>query len=172
MFKKSYLSNLINKLLQPIKLNQKLIIGRKDKGDFPDLELKNIDLKIDTGAYTSAIHCHKIETKEINGKQILIYTLLDPSHRKYGNKEFSTDKFQEKRIKSSFGTSEKRFIINTTIRLFGKKFPIELSLSERGEMKFPILIGRRFLMGNFIVDPSKYDLSYKRKLLISKKKQT
>lgn len=152
-------------------MGNEIVIGRKDKGDFPGLELKNIDLKIDTGAYTSAIHCHKIGIKEIDGKRILSYTLLDPTHKKYGNKEFSTDKFQEKRVKSSFGASEKRFVIETTIRLFGKIYPITLSLSERGEMKFPILIGRRFLMGNFIVNPSKYDLSYKRKLLLRKNKE-
>jgi hypothetical protein len=148
-----------------------ILIGRKDKGDFPDLELKNIDLKVDTGAYTSAIHCHKIKIKEQDGKQILSFTLLDPSHDQYNNKEFSTDSFIEKRIKNSFGSSEKRFVIKTSIRLFSKRYAIELSLSERGEMRFPILIGRKFLMGKFIVNPSKYDLSYKKKLLHIKNKK-
>jgi len=88
--------------------------------------------------------------------------LLDPSHSQYDNKEISTDEFSEKRIKNSFGSSEKRFVIETDIWIFGKKYPIELSLSAREKMKFPILIGRRFLMGKFIVDPSKYDLSHKK----------
>jgi len=150
-------------------LRKKIIIGRKDIADFPDLKLKDISLKVDTGAYTSAIHCHKIETKEIDGTQILSFVLLDPSHPNYENKEFSTDSFREKRIKNSFGSSEKRFVIKTNIRLFGKKYSIELSLSERGEMRFPILIGRKFLMRKFVVDPSKYDLSYKQKLQTQKK---
>jgi len=150
---------------------QKIIIGRKDKANFPELGQKMLDIKMDTGAYTSAIHCHKIELKKIKGKEVLFFTVLDPSHPKYQGREFSTEKYSEKRIKSSFGTSEKRFIIETDIFLFGKKYDIELSLSERREMKFPILIGRRFLMGKFIVDSSKYDLSYKRrqKLLANKK---
>lgn len=151
-------------------MRKKIVVGRKDKGDFPDLELKNIDLKIDTGAYTSAIHCDQIEIKKVEGKRILRFTLLDPTHKKYDNKEFSTDNFTEKRIKNSFGISEKRFIIGTTIRVFGRKYPIELSLSARGNMRFPILIGRKFLMGKFIVNPSKYDLSYKQKLLNIKMK--
>lgn len=146
----------------------KTTIGRKDKVDFPELKLRNIDIKIDTGAYTSAIHCHKIKTKEIDGKQVLTFTLLDPSHSQYNNKEFSTENFKEKRIKSSFGSSEKRFIIKTNIRLIGKLYAIELSLSERGEMRFPVLIGRKFLMGKFIVDASKYDVSHKLKLLAKK----
>lgn len=146
-------------------MKKKIIIGRKDKAYFPDLGLKGLDIKMDTGAYTSAIHCHHIELKEKDGKEILIFKLLDPSHPKYSDQELSVTRFEEKRIKSSFGVSEKRFVIQTNIMLFGKKYPIQLSLSKRGEMKFPILIGRRFLMGKFIVDPSKYDLSEKKRKL-------
>ena len=156
--------NLDNQLTKSINLRKKLVIGRKDIGDLPDLGIKNIDIKIDTGAYSSAIHCHKIETREIDGVLTLIFTLLDPSHKQYIGKEISTDNFKEKRVKSSFGSSEKRFVIKTNIRLFGKRYAITCSLSERGEMRFPILIGRKFLMGKFIVDPSKYDISHKLKI--------
>ena len=145
-------------------MKKKIILGRKDKANFPKLGLKDVDIKIDTGAYTASIHCHKIETRKIEDRDVLIFSLLDPSHSQYGDKEFSTENFNEKLIKNSFGSTEKRFVIETDIRLFGRKFDIELSLSERGEMKFPILIGRRFLMGKFIVDPSKYDLSYKQRI--------
>ena len=145
-------------------MENKIVIGRKDKASFPEFGLKGLDIKMDTGAYTSAIHCHKIQVKEKDGHGVLVFTLLDPSHPKYNNQEYTTENFHSKRVKSSFGRSEKRFVIETNILIFGKVFPIELSLSERGEMKFPILIGRRFLMGKFIVDPSKYNLSHKRKI--------
>lgn len=141
---------------------KKKIIGRKDKASFPELDLKDVNIKMDTGAYTSAIHCRKISTKNKGGREVLVFTLLDPSHSQYNEREFSTDKFFKKRIKNSFGGSEKRFVIETVIRIFDKKYPIELSLSERGAMRFPILIGRRFLMKKFMVDPAKYDLSYKK----------
>ena len=144
-------------------MKKKITIGRKDKADFPELGLKGLDIKMDTGAYTSAIHCHKIEKKKKEGKEVLVFTLLDPSHPQYQHQEFTTEKYSETRIKNSFGSSEKRFVIETGIILFEQKYTIKLSLSERGEMKFPILIGRKFLMGKFIVDPSEYDLSYKRK---------
>jgi hypothetical protein len=144
-------------------LRKKNIIGRKDKGDFPEFHLEDISIKIDTGAYTSAIHCHKFRISEKDGKQILSFTLLDPSHEQYNNKEFSVDSFKEKLVKNSFGTSEKRYVIKTQMLLFDRLYPIELSLSERGEMRFPILIGRKFLMGKFLVNPSKYDLSFEKK---------
>lgn len=145
-------------------MKKKITIGRKDKVNLPKLGLRDIDIKMDTGAYTSAIHCRKIEIVKKGKKEVLVFTLLDPTHQQYNNREFTAEDFSEKRIKNSFGHSEKRFVIQTSIMLFGKKHMIELSLSERGEMKFPILIGRRFLMGKFIVDPSKYDLSYKRRM--------
>ena len=145
-------------------MREKKIIGRKDIADFPDLNLKNINIKVDTGAYTSAIHCRQIEVEQVEGKNILHYTLLDPTHKQYDNKTFSTESFKEKRVKNSFGGSEKRFVIVTTIRIFKKRYKIELSLSERGEMRFPVLIGRKFLMGKFIVNPSEYDISHKQKL--------
>jgi len=148
----------------------KITIGRKDKVNFPDLGLVNIPVKMDTGAYTSAIHCREIKVQTFEGKKVLYFTLLDSTHHQYNRKEFSTIKFGEKQIKNSFGSSEKRFVIETKIKLFGKKLPIELSLSERGVMRFPVLIGRRFLMGQFVVDSSKYDLSYKRKQKLKLKK--
>lgn len=144
-------------------MKSKLIIGRKDKADFPELKIKNIDIKIDTGAYTSSIHCHHIEERVVDNKKVIKFELLDPSYSQYKKKEFITESYSEKRIKNSFGNTEKRFIIKTSIKLFDTDFPIELSLSERGEMKYPVLIGRKLLVGKFIVDPSKYNLSYKMK---------
>ena len=142
----------------------KLTIGRVDKADFPELHLTEIDIKVDTGAYTSAIHCNQIEEEEgENGDKYIKFTLLDPSHSHYNEKEFIVKKYKKKKVKSSFGTSEQRFVISTEIQLFNETFPIELTLSERGEMKYPVLLGRKLLARKFIVDPSKRNLSFKSK---------
>ncbi|PKQ63870.1 peptidase [Labilibaculum filiforme] len=141
----------------------KIIIGKIDRADFPDLHLTDIDLKVDTGAYTSSIHCHQIKELQVGTEKHLKFTLLDPSHPDYNEKEFTVKKFKRKRVKNSFGKSETRFVIETIIILFNKEFPIELSLSERSEMKYPILIGRKLLNGKFIVDTSKRNISFKLK---------
>ena len=70
-------------------MKKKLTIGRKDKIDFPEFNLQDIDIKMDTGAYTSSIHCHKIGTKEKDGKEVVVFTLLDPSHPQYDNKDIA-----------------------------------------------------------------------------------
>lgn len=142
-------------------MKEKKIIGRKDIADLPKLELKQIAIKIDTGAYTSSIHCHQIEEIKKNGKNAIKFNLLDPKHENFNNKTFVIENYKKKRIKSSNGTTEERFIIYSEIKLFNELFPIELSLSERGKMKYPVLIGRKLLKRQFIVDVAKVNLSFK-----------
>ncbi len=143
---------------------KKLTIGRNDFANFEEFGLQDVAIKVDTGAYTSAIHCHDITVARVDGVEVLKFRLLDPSHPQYNDKELSTRNFKQKSIRSSTGVAEKRYIIQTTIQLFAKTFPIQLSLSERGEMRFPVLLGRRFLKGKFLVDPAKYNLSLKAKI--------
>ncbi len=142
---------------------KKKTIGRKDILDFPRLKLENIDVKIDTGAYSSSIHCRDIKLGKRNDKEIISFILLDPSHEKYHGKRFTSSTFKEKLVKSSNGISEKRYVITSDVLIFGEKYKVELSLTERGEMRFPILIGRKLLMGKFLVDTAKTDLSFKNK---------
>ncbi|MBN2807380.1 MAG: ATP-dependent zinc protease [Prolixibacteraceae bacterium] len=141
-------------------MREKLIIGRKDLANFPELELENIAVKIDTGAFTSSIHCDKIEEIEHEGESAIRFQLLDPTHEWYNGKTFVFKKYKLKKIKSSSGHSELRYIIRTKIELFRKIYPVELSLSERGDMKYPVLLGRKLLRKRFLIDPSKQNLSY------------
>ncbi|MGK0413762.1 MAG: hypothetical protein ACJA1B_001970 [Polaribacter sp.] len=139
----------------------KITIGREDKADFPEFFLEDIDLKIDSGAYTSSIHCSNIKEIEVDGKKLLKFTLLDPEHVLYNNKEFISEDYTSKLVKSSNGISEMRFRIHTKIIIFNENFHIYLTLSERKDMKFPILLGRKFLNKKFIIDTVKKNLSYK-----------
>lgn len=142
---------------------QKILIGRKDYADFPDLELTEIKTKIDTGAYTSSINCHWAKEKVIDGKEILVCVFLDLQHPKYTGKEHYFFSYKKKIIKSSNGISEARFLIRTRIQLFDKSFPIDLSLTNRSLMKYDVLIGRKFLNKKFLVDTSVSNLSHKLK---------
>lgn len=141
---------------------KKYIIGRSDVADFPELHLKNISVKVDTGAFTSSIHCHHIRVEKINHKSVLKFNLLDPEHEQYHEKKFQVIDFNQKIVKNSFGECEERYIISTNILLFNEVFPIDLSLTNRGTMKFPVLLGRR-LLERFLVDVSKQNISYKLK---------
>jgi hypothetical protein len=137
------------------------VIGRRDRIDFPEFKLFNIDVKIDTGAFTSSLHCHEIEIENIKGTNFLKFKLLDPEHDEYKDKYIYTSDFDDTVVKSSNGIEEHRYTIFTSIKLYNKKYKnVEFSLTDRGQMKYPILIGRKFLKNKFIVDVSEKNLSY------------
>jgi hypothetical protein len=136
------------------------IIGRKDKIELPEFNLKDIDAKIDTGAYGSALHCHKVEIIQKDNQQMLSFQLLDPTHPEYENKIYTTHSYTDKIVKSSTGISEHRFVIHTPMILFGAIFMMEFSLSNRKEMRHPVLLGRKFLRKRFLVDVRKKNLSH------------
>ena len=131
------------------------IIGRAELIDFPEWGLYEISAKIDTGAYTSSLHCHHIERILKENNEYVRFNLLDPSHETYNEKLFELPIYKSKTVKSSNGVSEERFIVKTTLTLLGKTLDAELSLTDRSEMKYPVLIGRKLIKGNFIVDVSK-----------------
>lgn len=135
------------------------IIGRLESIDFPQWNLYDIDAKIDTGAYTSSLHCHHIEPFEENGELYVRFNLLDPSHETYNEKLFKLPVHQTKLVKSSNGSTEERIIVKTRVRLFDKIFNAELSLTDRSEMKYPVLIGRKLIKNRFLVDTSQKYLS-------------
>ncbi|HYF02312.1 MAG TPA: RimK/LysX family protein [Patescibacteria group bacterium] len=142
----------------------KITIGRKDKVDFPELDLMEIDAKIDTGAYTGALHCRDIRVYDEEGHEMVYFTLMDQLDPLYDGCRFSLPVASRRVIRNSFGRAEERIIIATTIVLFEKTMPIELSLSDRSEMKYPVLLGRKLLMEGFVVDVSKTNLSFKKKV--------
>ena len=133
----------------------KILIGKCEFISFPKLKIKNIEAKIDTGAYTTALHCHDIIEKIIDGKKVLSFKLLDPKHEYYSNKEFFFENYELATIKNSFGESETRYVIKTQIKLGKKVILAKVSLTNRGNMRYPVLLGRRILKRRFIVDVSK-----------------
>ncbi len=143
---------------------RKRVIGRMDRVDLPQFELEDLPCRVDTGAASSALHCHKVKLIEREGIEMISFHLLDPSHPDYGYQEFRTMDFKERTIKNSFGNSESRFIVKTQVQLFGRRFKTEFSLSDRGKMTYPVLLGRRALYNRFIVDVAEKDLSYKEKM--------
>lgn len=138
-------------------------IGRKDKIDLPEFQLLDINAKVDTGAYGCALHCHEIGLIQKDGKEVLAFTVLDPEHPEYEGKVFYSENFSNKLVKNSNGASQNRYTIMTEVILFNKKEIAEFSLTDRSEMKYPILLGRKFIANRFLVDVTKKDLSFNQK---------
>lgn len=141
-----------------------IVIGRTDRIDLPLLGLDDIAAKVDTGAYGSALHCHKIKVvRKKNGTHVLTYQVLDPGHPEYEDKTFRTRTFDDTVVRNSGGQTEHRYTIKTDLIIFGRKRKIEFSLTDRKQMKHPVLLGREFLYKRFMVDVTKKDLSFNSK---------
>jgi hypothetical protein len=135
------------------------ILGRSDRVDLPGLGLVNIHAKVDTGAYTCCLHCSKAEV--VNGH--LEFVLLDEEHPEFTGMKFVFRKFDQREIKNSFGEAELRYVIKTTIKIFDRKIKAEFSLSNRGNLRFPVLLGRKILRNRFLIDVTKKDLYFESK---------
>ena len=144
----------------------KKTIGRVDKIDLPEFGLENLECKIDTGADTSSIHCTRIRIVEKDGEEFLKFRVLDKKHPLYSRETHTVNYFSEKVVKSSSGHAESRFVIKTKAIVFGREYPITFTLSDREKMKYPVLLGKRFLKNRFIVDVSLRDVSYNAKTSI------
>lgn len=139
----------------------KRVIGRRERISLPKWGLSNVTAKVDTGAYTSSIHCQDIQEIEEQGKKVLVFQLLDPSHKSFREREIKTDSYTQKKVKNSFGQAEIRYKVSTEVLMFGEIFQAEFTLTDRSKMKNPILLGRKLLQGRFIVDVEEVNLSKK-----------
>jgi len=135
------------------------IVGCEEKIDIISLEVYDLDVKIDTGADGNSIHCDhlKIENNEVS------FRLLDKAHKNFNNKHFTFPIHEIKNIKSSNGEVQLRPVIKLDVEFFGRKSKMEVSLTDRSNMKYPMLMGKSFLKHKYLVDVSKKLLSVRDK---------
>ncbi len=136
-----------------------ILIGRSDRVDLPKLGLFNIHAKVDTGAWNCCLHCSRAEV--VNGK--LEFILLDEEHPEFTGNPFVVSKYDRREIRNSFGEVELRYVIKTSIVIFDRRIRAEFSLSNRGNLRFPVLLGRKILRDRFLVDVTKKDLYFQSK---------
>jgi len=126
------------------------VIGYIERVDLPGLELFALDAKIDTGADSCSMHCDDIEVEGEN----VIFTLHDEVHPAYHGKRLTLPIFKIKNVKSSNGSIEERVFVKSMLKLGCKTYEAEISLTNRENMKYPMLIGRRFLSHHYLIDVS------------------
>jgi len=124
-------------------------LGTFEPVSFPDFAvIGKITAKIDTGAYSGALHCTMIRLEETPKGKVLHFSPFD-----HPDTEISVSNFTLENVRSSNGKNQSRYFVNTNIKIQGAIYPIILSLADRSEMKWPVLIGRKFLRkNNFLVD--------------------
>ncbi len=121
----------------------KAVIGRREMVELPEMHL-TLCAKADTGARTSALHAEDIESFEEDGHLWVSFTTRSggpdtPPH------VFRMHLHDRRKVRSSNGQEEWRYVIRTQLHLGELAFPVELTLTDRRNMRHPMLLGRRAL---------------------------
>ena len=130
---------------------EKKVVGWKEQVALPDLKIKSVIAKIDTGANLATIDADDI--KFVTRKDVK-YVKFTVKKRNNTVRKTSAPLAGFKRIRSSNGDVERRPYIKTDILMDGITKNIELTLTDRGPMDYTMLIGRKALGRRWIVNPS------------------
>jgi hypothetical protein len=141
-----------SRLLSMKQSKPKICIGRRELAELPLLNTGWIEVKIDTGAYTCALHCSDIKTHKTQQGDFVEFRLFDATHPSFEQKWHRLPIAKHKIIRSSNGETDHRIIIRTVIRLAGLEFVTDFSLTDRSAMRYPVLLGRKALKRRFLVD--------------------
>lgn len=144
-------------------------IGWREWVALPELGINHLKCKIDTGARTSALHAFYLETFEMNGIQRVRFGIHPRQKNVEKVVECVADVIDERMVTDSGGHKELRLVIRTTIVLGSHIFPAELTLTNRDNMRFRMLLGRTATAGRFVVDPGASYLFGRKKLKRSQK---
>ncbi|MFP4003640.1 MAG: ATP-dependent zinc protease, partial [Alphaproteobacteria bacterium] len=131
------------------------VVGWREWAALPDLHVPEIKVKIDTGAKTSAVHAYDISPFQKDGKPFVGFYLHPIQEQERPEIWCEAPVVDERLITSSNGEQESRFIIETTLTVGDDSWVIELSLANRDEMGFRMLLGRQAMRGRLIVDPER-----------------
>jgi hypothetical protein len=129
---------------------EKILIGRKERIAFPDLKKRNIVARVDSGALSTSVHCDKIWIERLKGEKVLCCHFL-----KRSKKVTRFKKYKMRKIKSSNGTLQTRYVVGLKIELAGVSKRTDVSLTDRSMMNYSVLLGRRFLRNGFLIDVAK-----------------
>ncbi|MEZ5448308.1 MAG: ATP-dependent zinc protease [Thiolinea sp.] len=133
----------------------KLTIGWREWINFPELQLQSIKAKIDTGARTSALHAFNIERFR-RQHQDWVRFCTQPLQYSPEPVQICETRLKDVRyVTNSGGHRERRCVIETLIELGGQRWPVELTLTNRRNMKFRMLLGRHAMRSRILVDPAR-----------------
>ena len=130
---------------------QKRVVGWKEHAALPDLKVKDVIAKMDTGANLASIDASEIKYSTRGGVKHVNFKVMK---RNNTVRKTTAPLAGFKRIKSSNGDVERRPYIKTTLLVDGISKKIELTLTDRGPMDYTMLIGRKALGRRWVVNPS------------------
>ncbi len=138
------------------------IIGWREYCSLPLLNTDKIKVKVDSGAKTSSLHAFDLKIYSRLGKDFVKFNVHTESNKKEISIPCKAKVLEYRNIKSSNGQVERRPVIETTINLLGETWTIELTLTNRDEMGFKMLLGREAIKNRFLINVAKSFYSNKK----------
>jgi len=135
-------------------VNNKFVIGSIEICDLPDIGIEQLEVRVDTGAKTSSLHVDHIEKLTKSGRPWIRFDIHPDAHNVEKTISCEAALHDIRRIKSSNGVSEQRYVIKTLIQLGGQSWHIEITLTDRSDMNYLMLLGREGMGDKVLVDPS------------------
>ncbi len=130
-------------------------IGWREWGALPELNIPAIKAKVDTGAKTSALHAFNIKAFTRNNNDFVSFNMHPIQKNNTFILECEAPILDKRLVKDSGGHEELRYVIETSFVLGNKQMIIEMTLTNRDNMRFKMLLGRRAMKNKFCVDPAK-----------------
>ncbi|MFA3791582.1 ATP-dependent zinc protease [Aliiglaciecola sp. SL4] len=129
------------------------VIGALELCNLPELTIQNLTMRVDTGATTSSLHVDDIEEFEKDGETWVSFNIHPDIHDVNEIVRREAKVAAVRKIKSSTATRERRYLIETLLEIAGQSWKIQLSLTDRSEMTYLMLLGREAMSGRLVVNP-------------------
>jgi hypothetical protein len=142
---------------------KKKIVGWREWVRLPDLKIPRVKAKLDTGARTSALHAFKVTPFSKDGAAYVRFVVHPIQRQRTPEISCVALVIDYRNVTDSGGRIEERYVIRTSVKLGKSLWPIELTLTNRDQMGFRMLIGRQALRRRYIVDPSRSFIAGKKK---------
>lgn len=134
------------------------IIGAVERGTLPELGISSLPMRVDTGAATSSLHVENLLEFKRGGRNWVSFNLHPDIHNVNLGVRITTRVKGRKKVKSSSADTEHRIVIDTLLNLGGQEWVIQLTLTNRAQMTYPMLLGREAMARRFLVDPAREHL--------------
>ncbi len=133
--------------------NQKVNVGVLELCNLPELEISHLHMRVDTGAKTSSLHVDNLQDFKRNGERWVSFDIHPDFHNVDMIVRREAKVKARRKIKSSNASKERRIVIETPIQMGEQQWMIELTLTDRSEMTYLMLLGREAMIGRLVVDP-------------------
>ena len=146
-----------------IRRAKKKIVGWREWVRLPDFKVDKIKAKLDTGARTSALHAFRVTPFTKDGASYVRFFLHPLQRKSRPEIKCVAVVIDHRTVTDSGGRREERPVIRTTLKIGKSRYPIELTLTNRDDMGFRMLLGRQALRRRYLVDPGRSFVIRKKK---------